>query len=370
MSEKNNDERLCFWLGFGFWLFGVLIAAVIAKGGGVRQAFKGFLCSTLCFLVVSVVFIILENEASRSRACSYRETAVDVANLDFAEDICAKVEAAKKEVEIEREKEERKEAEEKKRDWEAGQKQLDRIHKMYVAKKRQYEGVKVDDEKTGVKLDADGVDYREEYVKAGLKEGVVDEIDPLVNNAQYQEARRDLAAFKNVWTGIAVKPKSSGMPEKGRRLIAAMRDQTMAVIYAKYCGKAATDLLSEFKVAWKGLASEPVAAVVENESVFDQKIKAIDTRIVALDTERRSLVVSKVSLDRNTPRVGEIDAELRQLNAMRSSVLSAKYSRKSDAATRAEAKRKSAQERLCDQYEEKYVAEAEKRMIAIIESEP
>ncbi len=54
-----QDLKLCYNLGFFFWVHGILIAAVVAKSEGVRRALKGFRQSffLVLFLVLCIFWI-------------------------------------------------------------------------------------------------------------------------------------------------------------------------------------------------------------------------------------------------------------------------------------------------------------------------
>ena len=56
-NAQSSDIRMCFWLGFILSLFGVLIAAVIAKGQGVRAALRGVLWGIV--VVIGIAFIVV-----------------------------------------------------------------------------------------------------------------------------------------------------------------------------------------------------------------------------------------------------------------------------------------------------------------------
>lgn len=53
-SEEGSNGILCFWLGFMFWLLGLVIAAVVGKGNGVKKAIWGMFVSTAIYIVVWV----------------------------------------------------------------------------------------------------------------------------------------------------------------------------------------------------------------------------------------------------------------------------------------------------------------------------
>ena len=54
--EPENNDTLCFWMGFLFSFFGVLIAAIVGKGRGVCRAFWGMLVS---MFVVGIIVLLI-----------------------------------------------------------------------------------------------------------------------------------------------------------------------------------------------------------------------------------------------------------------------------------------------------------------------
>ena len=63
MSERElkKGDTLCFWLGFLFSLFGVLISAIIRGEKGCRSALKGliFEIAVSTFIIVTYVFAVM-----------------------------------------------------------------------------------------------------------------------------------------------------------------------------------------------------------------------------------------------------------------------------------------------------------------------
>ena len=57
--ERNSDDVLCFWLGFFLSVVGLLIAAVVSKGDGVRKAIKGFLFGIGAWIVMAILVSLL-----------------------------------------------------------------------------------------------------------------------------------------------------------------------------------------------------------------------------------------------------------------------------------------------------------------------
>ena len=55
-EKANSDDSLCFWLGLLFSVFGLVIAAIICKGQGVRKALKGFLISFVIWVLIVLIF--------------------------------------------------------------------------------------------------------------------------------------------------------------------------------------------------------------------------------------------------------------------------------------------------------------------------
>ncbi len=50
----KEDARLCFWFGFSLPILGLVVAAIIGKGEGVRHALHG-----LRWCVAAVVFVLV-----------------------------------------------------------------------------------------------------------------------------------------------------------------------------------------------------------------------------------------------------------------------------------------------------------------------
>lgn len=59
--ELRKGDNLCFWLGFFFSLFGVLISAIIRGEKGCRSALKGliFEIAVSTFIIVTYVFAVM-----------------------------------------------------------------------------------------------------------------------------------------------------------------------------------------------------------------------------------------------------------------------------------------------------------------------
>lgn len=55
-AEDGDNGSLCFWLGFGFWLIGLIVAAIIGKGSGVKKALWGMIVSTIIWFVLGFFF--------------------------------------------------------------------------------------------------------------------------------------------------------------------------------------------------------------------------------------------------------------------------------------------------------------------------
>ena len=50
-KDSSGNDTLCFWMGFLFWVFGLLIAAIIGKGQGLKSALLGMVVSTLVIIL-------------------------------------------------------------------------------------------------------------------------------------------------------------------------------------------------------------------------------------------------------------------------------------------------------------------------------
>lgn len=51
-GEEGDNGALCFWLGFLFWLVGLIVAAIIGKGRGVKSALWGLIFSTVIYIIL------------------------------------------------------------------------------------------------------------------------------------------------------------------------------------------------------------------------------------------------------------------------------------------------------------------------------
>lgn len=59
--DVKADEQygtFCWWLGFLFNLFGILIGAIISRGYGAKKAFIGMLWSWLLFTILAIGVVI------------------------------------------------------------------------------------------------------------------------------------------------------------------------------------------------------------------------------------------------------------------------------------------------------------------------
>ena len=54
-DSDRNDARLCFWLGFVFPFLGLILAAIVGKGDGVRAALRGFALAILLLAGVAIL---------------------------------------------------------------------------------------------------------------------------------------------------------------------------------------------------------------------------------------------------------------------------------------------------------------------------
>ena len=59
-NKESNNGCLCFFLGFTFWVVGIIIAAIIGKTKGTVSALWGWFISTILFLLL-YFFIIGAN---------------------------------------------------------------------------------------------------------------------------------------------------------------------------------------------------------------------------------------------------------------------------------------------------------------------
>lgn len=50
-EDSGGDGTLCFWMGALFWVLGLVIAAIIGKGHGVKMALLGMVVSTLVIVL-------------------------------------------------------------------------------------------------------------------------------------------------------------------------------------------------------------------------------------------------------------------------------------------------------------------------------
>ena len=57
-TENGDNGTFCFWLGFLFWLVGLIIAAIIGKGSGVKKALWGMIVSTIIWVLLMFFFSI------------------------------------------------------------------------------------------------------------------------------------------------------------------------------------------------------------------------------------------------------------------------------------------------------------------------
>lgn len=82
-TTSENNDALCFWMGFFFSFFGVLIAAIIGKGRCVRKAFWGMFVSFLVgVLIVGLVVLIslpsiFERQREAQAAAEKRKSEAD-----------------------------------------------------------------------------------------------------------------------------------------------------------------------------------------------------------------------------------------------------------------------------------------------------
>ena len=58
-DDSGGNGALCFWMGALFWVLGLVIAAIIGKGQGVKMALFGMVVSTLVIILVYGVFLML-----------------------------------------------------------------------------------------------------------------------------------------------------------------------------------------------------------------------------------------------------------------------------------------------------------------------
>ena len=56
---SDGNGALCFWMGALFWVLGLVIAAIIGKGHGVKMALVGMIVSTLVIVLGYVLLIML-----------------------------------------------------------------------------------------------------------------------------------------------------------------------------------------------------------------------------------------------------------------------------------------------------------------------
>ncbi len=57
---SDGNGALCFWMGALFWMLGLIIAAIIGKGQGVKMALVGMIVSTLVIILgYALVFMLL-----------------------------------------------------------------------------------------------------------------------------------------------------------------------------------------------------------------------------------------------------------------------------------------------------------------------
>ena len=63
-QEAHDEKFMCIFLGVFFSLFGVLIAAIIAKGYGVRKAFLGIAARWFFMILVFLIVLLAQSSSS------------------------------------------------------------------------------------------------------------------------------------------------------------------------------------------------------------------------------------------------------------------------------------------------------------------